>query len=97
MIIRNKETISRIMKISSKEFLLNDVIRILSRAKLINLTTVGGLKNNIDKTGFKIEYLDALIKHFGRTGAEQKAKDLREIREELLVAFKSTEEVQNRG
>lgn len=95
MIIKDKATIEKIKKIASKDILLGGMVAILRRAKLTQMTTVGGFTYQAERLGFKMEYLDALIKNFARTGVTDKAKSLNLIREELLGAFKLTQKIQN--
>jgi len=84
MIIENKATIEKIKKIASKDILLGGMVAILRRAKLTEMTSVGGFTHQAKRLGFKMEYLDALIKNFAKTGVTDKAKNLNLIREELL-------------
>ena len=84
MIIKDKATIEKIKKIASKDILLGGMVAILRRAKLTEMTTVGGFASQVERFGFKMDYLDALINNFAKTGMTDKAKNLNLIREELL-------------
>lgn len=95
MLIENKATIEKIKKIASKDILLGGMVAILRRAKLTEMTSVGGFNHQAERLGFKMEYLDALIKNFAKTGVTDKAKNLNLIREELLGAFKSAKKIQD--
>jgi hypothetical protein len=84
MIIKDKATIEKIKKIASKDILLGGMVAILRRAKLTEMTSVGGFSLQVERFGFRMDYLDALIKNFAKTGVTDKAKNLNLIREELL-------------
>lgn len=84
MIIKDKATIEKIKKIASKDILLAGMVAILRRAKLTEMTSVGGFALQIERFGFKMDYLDALIKNFAKTGVTDKAKNLTAIRNQLL-------------
>jgi len=88
MIIKDKATIDKIKKIASKDILLGGMVAILRRAKLTEMTTVGGFALQVERFGFRMDYLDALIKNFAKTGMTDKAKNLNLIREELLRTSK---------
>ena len=93
MIIKDKATIEKIKKIASKDILLGGMVAILRRAKLTEMTSVGGFALQVERFGFRMDYLDALIKNFARTGVTDKAKNLNLIREELLRAFKRAQKI----
>ena len=84
MIIKDKATIEKIKKIASQDILLSGMVAILRRAKLTEMTSVGGFALQIERFGFKMDYLDALIKNFAKTGVTDKAKNLTAIRNQLL-------------
>jgi hypothetical protein len=93
MIIKDKATIDKIKKIASKDILLGGMVAILRRAKLTEMTTVGGFALQVERFGFRMDYLDALIKNFAKTGVTDKAKNLNLIREELLRTSKLAQKI----
>jgi len=93
MIIKDKATIDKIKKIASKDILLGGMVAILRRAKLTEMTSVGGFALQVERFGFRMDYLDALIKNFAKTGVTDKAKNLNLIREELLRTSKLAQKI----
>jgi len=93
MIIKDKATIDKIKKIACKDILLSGMVAILRRAKLTEMTSVGGFALQVERFGFRMDYLDALIKNFAKTGVTDKAKNLNLIREELLRTFKLAQKI----
>jgi hypothetical protein len=93
MIIKDKATIEKIKKIASKDILLGGMVAILRRAKLTEMTSVGGFALQVERFGFRMDYLDALIKNFAKTGVTDKAKNLNLIREELLRTSKLAQKI----
>jgi hypothetical protein len=93
MLIKDKATIEKIKKIASKDILLGGMVAILRRAKLTEMTSVGGFALQVERFGFRMDYLDALIKNFAKTGVTDKAKNLNLIREELLRTSKLAQKI----